>query len=131
MREAEAMALLLLPLPRFVVLEPVKHVFAFDFAVFPELRRDLLDLLSVWSSHSASVQHFQYSYLFLRRIPPRSARLTCLRRLYPPCTLNFQLPFSHVYISQFYCNILSNKVAHQFCIFYFFPTTKYISNEMP
>lgn len=83
--EESAVPFLLLSLAGFVVLKPVEHIFPFYLPVFPKLRRDLFDLLGVRRSHSPSVEHFQDTYLLLRRIPPRPAgmRLRRCRRLYP------------------------------------------------
>ncbi|KAL3840424.1 hypothetical protein ACJIZ3_025015 [Penstemon smallii] len=57
-----------------MILEPIKHVFPFNFPILAELCSDLFDLLGVRGAHSTPVQHFQDSYLFLRWIPPRPPR---------------------------------------------------------
>lgn len=75
MRKTKTIALLLLSLPSFVVLKPVKDVFALDLPELTKLSRDLFDLLGIWSSHSSPVQRLQYPYLLLRWIPPRPSRV--------------------------------------------------------
>lgn len=92
--EAEAVALLLLSLAGFVVLEPVEHVLSFDLPKLAELSRDLLYLLRVRSAHSSPVQSLQYPYLFLRWIPPCPSRvrlnLRSHRKHHRTLILNFQ-----------------------------------------
>lgn len=64
---------LLLPLTSFVVLEPVKDVFALNLAVLPEASRDPLYLLCTWGPDPiVVVKLFEYPYLFTRWCPPRT-----------------------------------------------------------
>lgn len=110
MSEAEAVALLLLPLAGFVVLEPIEHVLAFDLTVLAELHRDLLDLLRVGSSHPPSVQHLQYSDLLLRRVP------TCPSRV---CFHLHERRSSHAYIKYETSKSYSNFFTSKTCILFF------------
>ena len=69
--ESKSLLLLLLPLPGFMILEPVKDVFALDVAIISEPCSDLLNLLSSWGSQPLLVQALQHVYLLLRWIPSR------------------------------------------------------------
>ena len=71
MTKTQTVALLLLPLTCFMVLEPVKHVLPFDLPILAELCSYLFYLLCIRSTHSASIQHLQDPNLFLGWIPPR------------------------------------------------------------
>lgn len=69
--EGEGAPLLLLAFTGLVVLEPIEDVLALDLAELAELGGDLLDLPGIGGPYPASIQHLQYPYLLLRRIPPR------------------------------------------------------------
>ena len=60
----------LLPLPRLVILEPVKDVLALGAPELPQPRRDLLDLLRSRSTYPLLVQPFEDRNLLLGGVPP-------------------------------------------------------------
>jgi len=55
MRKAKTVTFLLLSLACFVVLEPIEHIFPFNFTILAKLNCDLFYLLCIWCSHSTSV----------------------------------------------------------------------------
>ena len=64
----------LLPFSSLVVLEPIKDILAFDFAVLSKPSRDLLNLLCTWGPNSiVVVKILQYSYLVCCGSPPCTA----------------------------------------------------------
>lgn len=67
---SQILLLLFLPLTRFMILEPIEHVFAFNGAISFEPTGYLLYLFSTWGSCPLLVQAFKHAYLFLRRVPP-------------------------------------------------------------
>lgn len=66
-----SLLLLLLPLPRLVILKPIKHILPLNVTISPQPRRYLLYLLRTRSPHSLPIQILQHAYLLLGRIPPR------------------------------------------------------------
>lgn len=72
--EGQALLLLFLPLPRLVILEPVKHVLPFNVPVRLQPGSDLLYLLRRRRPYPLLVPVLQHGYLFLGRVPPRTRR---------------------------------------------------------
>jgi len=63
-----------LPLPSLMILKPIENILALYLAVETELRRDLLNLISCWSSKTGSKQISQYLQLLHRWIPSPALR---------------------------------------------------------
>lgn len=80
---------LFLPLPRLVILKPVKHVLSFYVTVRLEPSGDLLYLFGAGCPYPLPVQVFEHAYLFLRRIPPRTRRGSASRRHFHVAVIHY------------------------------------------
>lgn len=67
---SHVLLLLLLSLPGFVILKPVKHILTLNMAKCLEPARYLLNLLGTGCSYSLPIQTLKHIYLLLRRVPP-------------------------------------------------------------